>query len=475
MTVLLTSPSICVTAPAGTGKTHLIIESVAAYSGTKPLLILTHTNAGVSVLRQRLAEARVEPKRCNISTIDGFALLLVRKFPLRAAYSVSVQEVDYPKVRSAALALLTGQHIDSLLVANYGRVIVDEYQDCDVVQHSIVSRLVELLPVAVLGDPLQQIFTFNEEMPTWKNVQKQFQAQDELNEPQRWLRAGSGPLGYWLLELREEIRQQKGVDLSTAPKQSLTHIKNEGKDAPYSNPMASISGMTGRILVVGDATSELRRWELARGFPGALVVETVELKCLVRFAEDIDAAIAGSISAVSRAQEVLLGFASSVMTKVNATTLLKRLASIQKGKNINPATAYEQAGLDLAASLTYRSVLAFLECLEAQKGVRLFRPSIFYAALKVLRMATAGQVCNLSIAVTEYREHRRHLIASIPTIAVGSTLLLKGLEADNVFINDADSMNANNLYVALTRGSRKVIVRSKSPTITPIISKPKHV
>ena len=67
------------------------------------------------------------------------------------------------------------QHIDSLLVASYGRVIVDEFQDCDVVQHSIVSRPTELLPVAVLGDPLQQIFTFNEAMPTWEDVQKKFQ------------------------------------------------------------------------------------------------------------------------------------------------------------------------------------------------------------------------------------------------------------------------------------------------------------
>ena len=475
MTVLLAAPSICVTAPAGTGKTHLIVDSVAAYGGAKPLLILTHTNAGVSVLRRRLAEAGLKPMRCSVGTIDGFALLLVRKFPIRAAYCVDQNVIDYPRVRSAALALLTGQHIDSLLVANYGRVIVDEYQDCDVVQHSIVSRLTELLPVAALGDPLQQIFTFNEAMPTWEDVQKTFQTPHELTEPQRWLRVGSGPLGYWLLELREEIRQKKNVDLSTAPKQFLTHIKNEGKDATYSNPMASISGTTGRTLVVGDATSELRRWELARGFPGALVVETVELKCLVRLAEDIDAAIAGRAPAASRIQEIVLGFASSVMTKVSATKLLKRLASIQNGKNKTPTAAHEQAGIDLAASLTYRSVLAFLECLEAQKGVRLFRPSIFYAALKVLRMAATGQVSNLSVAVTEYREHVRHFITSVPTIAVGSTLLLKGLEADNVFINDADSMSANNLYVALTRGSRKIIVRSKSLTITPTISKPKHV
>lgn len=475
MTVLLAAPSICVTAPAGTGKTHLIVDTVAAYVDAKPLLILTHTNAGVSVLRRRLAVAGIEPKKCSVSTIDGFALLLVRKFPIRAAYCVGPNTIDYPKVRSAALALLTRHHIDSLLIANYGRVIVDEYQDCDVVQHGIVSHLAELLPVAVLGDPLQQIFTFNEAMPAWEDVQKQFQTSHELKEPQRWLRVDSGPLGYWLLELREEIRHQKSIDLSTAPKQSLNHIKNEGKDANYSNPMTSISGTTGRTLVVGDATSEPRRWELARGFPGALVVETVELKCLVNFAENIDAAISDSASAVSLVQEVVLAFASNVMTKVSATTLLKRVASIQKSKNKTPATAQEQAAMDLATSLTYRSVLAFLECLQAQKGARLFRPSMFYAALKVLRMAATGQVSNLSFAVAEYREHQRHLVTAVPTIAVGSTLLLKGLEADNVFINDADSMSANNLYVALTRGSRKIIVRSKNLTISPIISKPKHV
>lgn len=325
MTVLLATPSICVTAPAGTGKTHLIIESIAAYRDAKPLLILTHTNAGVSVLRQRLANAKVEQRKCSISTIDGFALMLVRKFPVRAAYLVSLHEVDYSKVRAAALALLTGQHIDSLIVANYGRVIVDEYQDCDVVQHSIVSRLTALLPVAVLGDPLQQIFTFNEAMPCWHEVQKQFQEHDELNEPQRWLRVGSGPLGYWLLQLREEIRQQKAVDLSTAPKQFLTYVRKEGKDAPFSNPLATISGVTGRILVVGDATSESRRWELARRFPGALVIETIELKCLVKLAENIDGAITGSISSASRVQELLLEFASTVMTKVSASMLLKRL------------------------------------------------------------------------------------------------------------------------------------------------------
>ncbi len=48
---------------------------------------------------------------------------------------------------------------------------------------------------------------------------------------------------------------------------------------------------------------------------------------------------------------------------------------------------------------------------------------------------------------------------------VGSTLLLKGLEADHTVIVDADVMKATDLYVAISRGSRSLTVVSKSPLL----------
>lgn len=50
----------------------------------------------------------------------------------------------------------------------------------------------------------------------------------------------------------------------------------------------------------------------------------------------------------------------------------------------------------------------------------------------------------------------------LPKKAVGSTLLLKGLEAEVVVILNGDSMNAKNLYVAMTRGAKKIVICSKS-------------
>ena len=48
-----------VTAPAGCGKTQLIAHALAGHRGNKPILVLTHTNAGVAALRGRLDRAGV--------------------------------------------------------------------------------------------------------------------------------------------------------------------------------------------------------------------------------------------------------------------------------------------------------------------------------------------------------------------------------------------------------------------------------
>lgn len=63
------------------------------------------------------------------------------------------------------------------------------------------------------------------------------------------------------------------------------------------------------------------------------------------------------------------------------------------------------------------------------------------------------------------REQARVLGRSVPKRAVGSTLLLKGLEADVAVVIDADQMDARNLYVAMTRGARRLVVCSQSHII----------
>jgi DNA helicase-2/ATP-dependent DNA helicase PcrA len=55
----------------------------------------------------------------------------------------------------------------------------------------------------------------------------------------------------------------------------------------------------------------------------------------------------------------------------------------------------------------------------------------------------------------------------LPKRAVGSTLLLKGLEAEAAVILNAGALDARNLYVAMTRGSKALTVCSPSPVLHP--------
>jgi DNA helicase-2/ATP-dependent DNA helicase PcrA len=64
------------------------------------------------------------------------------------------------------------------------------------------------------------------------------------------------------------------------------------------------------------------------------------------------------------------------------------------------------------------------------------------------------------------REQSRVLRRAVPHRAVGSALLLKGLEADVSVILDTDVLDARNLYVAMTRGSRRLVICSINPILS---------
>ena len=83
METLKAFPYGSVVAPAGCGKTQAIVTLVAT-SAAKPPLILTHTNAGVTVLHDRLKTAGVSTAAYRLSTIDAWSQQMVYAFPMRA-------------------------------------------------------------------------------------------------------------------------------------------------------------------------------------------------------------------------------------------------------------------------------------------------------------------------------------------------------------------------------------------------------
>jgi hypothetical protein len=97
----------------------------------------------------------------------------------------------------------------------------------------------------------------------------------------------------------------------------------------------------------------------------------------------------------------------------------------------------------------------------------LFRPD----PIRLLRGAVAVRpqavVNEWAEVITAIREQNRHLPRTDTKFGIGTTKVLKGLETDHAVVMDIDVLDAADLYVALTRGTKSLTVISKSKLLQP--------
>jgi len=466
---LLTLMRGSITAPAGCGKTQLIADSLRRHSDSKPILILTHTNAGKSALEDRLVKAKTAREAYRVATIDSWAIRLISKFPARSGHDRSIETLnnpntDYAAIRVAAWTLLASDAITDALKATYSRVFVDEYQDCTLPQHHIVSWLAQVLPTCVLGDPLQAIFNFREATVDWAtDVLRMFPESRELSTPWRWRNAGTERLGNWLLEARHALLAGQAIDLRSAPAEVTWLAVPDAPDGAHRVRLLAAQTKApvphGSVLVIGDSTSPSGQRLVASQTPGATTVEAVDLRDLTAFGQSFD-------PQKTNALETFVGFASELMTGLGVAQLLRRVQSIKSGTARNDATAVEAAAVAFSCAPSFDTAAAALRTFEESPGVRVFRPEVLRVCLAAFDMA-AKEGGSLSLAVARAREQNRHHGRPQIRRAVGSTLLLKGLEADTAIVLNPSDMNARHLYVALTRGARSLVICSRTPVLTP--------
>ena len=466
---LFSSARASVMAPAGCGKTQLIADTLKLYGNSKPVLVLTHTNAGRGALEARLERAGVARSTYRVFTIDGWSGRLVSKFPTRSGCDPQIlrhenPKADYPAIRLTALKLLESGDISDLLAATYSRLVVDEYQDCSLPQHGIVNAIAHTLPTCVLGDPLQAIFGFREQTVDWDaHVRAVFPQLGLMETPWRWRNVRTEALGHWLLAIRQPLLAGDAVDLGTAPaevqyvplvgNQTVIHLRR------MEAARTKAPNKDGTVLVIGNSKNPKGQRQIASVVPGASTVEALDLEDLTVFARTFDPAHADSMKR-------LVEFAAGIMTNLGGAKLQQRLASLRAGRAKKEANAIETACLAYGISPSYSAAVMLLEKLEAAPEVRVYRYEVLNVLKSALRTANGGN-CSFYEATVQARERHRHLSRRTGRVAVGSTLLLKGLEADAAIVLDPGEMDAKHLYVALTRGARKLVVCSPTSIITP--------
>lgn len=443
-------PSRCHIAPAGYGKTHRIVKELAGRTGLRSL-VLTHTNAGVGVIRARLKQNGVASSKAFVSTIDGWCLRLVKAYPYTAGIGITATVMpSWQEIRTGASRILARRFAGEVVRSSYGMIYVDEYQDCSLEQHAVVKALAAMVETHVFGDPLQGIFAFQGEeaqVVSWtEHIRPVFPV--ETNEtwmPQRW--AASPDLGRFVERLRREIIAGGQVDLR-APGVTLVPTEPIGQVSLLKRAIQQ----DGRTLVIRSLHPRCHHLAKMVGKPYRCI-EPVECPELLRFERDVAGAVGIDLPSV------LLGLLVKCCKdiKPNDARILNYLAKAQGGRKRLAHVGIRSIVESCERLMRDRTMGAMVEVMSHFADRHAYRPD----PIRILNDAAkmdGGALSGLSAAITKVHERDRHLARRMPWRCIGTTKLVKGLEAHNVIAMDVESMDAADLYVTLTRATHHLTI-----------------
>ena len=137
------------------------------------------------------------------------------------------------------------------------------------------------------------------------------------------------------------------------------------------------------------------------------------------------------------------------------------MRSILANTNRKAPSTLETALADYVTEKEIEKLKDLLIQIKDSSDVRVYRVAAFKAFEYAVDLVLSDQSLTLKEAMESARERTRQRgDGRVPHTAIGSTLLLKGLETDHCLILDAGQMNHQNLYVALSRGAKSVTVGS---------------
>ncbi|PWE16092.1 AAA family ATPase [Alcaligenes faecalis] len=452
-----------VIAPAGYGKTHLIAMAVKAAS--KKQLILTHTFAGVNSIKTKMTALGVPSSKYQIDTIASWSLRLCLAYPKTSGWKVEHPSgKQWSKLYECCSGLLGKQFVRRVVTATYAGVYVDEYQDCSDLQHGLVCAFAEFMPCRILGDPMQAIFDFggDEGKPVnWTvSVYPTFTCLGQLDTPWRWKTTGDPRLGDWLKKARETLAQGQKIDLSNGLPACVkrVHTTPELLGSKQYLSLMDLLGNHDSVIALhgGDQQSKNKTHLLARTLGGKFSsIEEVEGKDLHSFIRKLVAAKTtqqGFLLALDFSKKCFTGVGKALTAGTQKGQIAKQSKATKYPLVLHAANAY-------LGSPTSAHLRDFFLALKANPETSAYRRDLLYRFLNVLKNHINGVGANLTDAANKYQRDMRHTGRPIShRKLIGTTLLVKGLEYDHAVILDADTLDAKDLYVAMTRGAKTLTI-----------------
>lgn len=439
-------------APAGHGKTEAIAKTAALGART---LILTHTHAGVHALRGRLKRLGIPSGAAAVDTIDGWCMRYVRAFPKRGhpPHGMPSGSVEWTALRDNALNVLSVGAVRDVVQASYGRVLIDEYQDCDPGQHGLAKALAAIVPTVVFGDPMQGIFEFANARLQWdRDVYPHFPLALQLETPRRW-QDKNPALGTWIAETRQRLIDGERIDLESGP---ITFRRSD--DAfdmgLFFDGLDEREGTTAAIHCRRGMCDQLA--SATRGMYQS--IEEVAAKRLAQFAAAWDR----GDDAKARV-DAIREFSNDCFHKRDKTP----------GEELPPEQLAVIEQMNVAAKMLGESdsvgtAVQLMRLARRHPRWRLFRGELWRDAERGMAELASGRSASLAEAVLKIRHRVTASGRSLPQRTVSTPLLLKGLEFDHVLIPVAshfateDHAQAKLFYVAISRATRSLTIAAPS-------------
>ncbi|MBS0225718.1 MAG: UvrD-helicase domain-containing protein [Proteobacteria bacterium] len=422
-------------------------------------LVLTHTHAGVHALRARMSRLGIDPRAAAVDTIASWASRYTAAFPtLGKPLGRMPVGNEWGQLYTGGLDVLSVSPVRDVIAASYDRVLVDEYQDCDLAQHHLVTALAEQLPTIVFGDPMQGIFGFRgNPSVSWENdVFPVFPLVGTLEEPMRWMKTNPH-LGEWIAHVRRQLERCESVDLTGGP---ATYLPCEDVYdlSPLFYELDEASGSVAALHCRRGTCDQLAKLSKA----AYQAIEDIACKTLQEFAVAWDQASASDREGLLR-------------QLVKAAVTSKRLKDGEKD-TVQDLEAWERVVASyrvLGVTGDPQEAVNVLSGLRLHSRVRTFRAELIRDTTKALAALAEGKHATLAHSAFVIRQRVSHMGRYLPRRTVSTPLLLKGLEFDRVSIPDAvhfdqerdQGVRAKLFYVALSRARSSLVISSSSPTI----------
>lgn len=455
---ILQIPSAAIIAPAGHGKTEMIADIVKHSEGKQ--LLLTHTNAGVDAIEKRLKKRSISKEKYTVTTIAAFCIKWCTSYDNTGNFDKTLSPINgreeakayYSQLYLGAKNIFETDWAGNVLKATYTGIVVDEYQDCLQEQHEIILAMHKHLPVRVLGDPMQGIFSFAGKLVDWSCLE--FPIVDVITKPWRWYKSNP-ELGEYLMKVREALlpslnKHQCSLQIDTNNKNVEIVSPTNFTGFSHLNEISKFSS------VVYIAKWPQQQLEFCSRMPGIFQYdEKQECDELFKYAKLFDEK-AGAELAISVIKFVV----------ECSTGIVKELKSyIEKLKDedfdfssLRKHTDFRDILAEAAPDITKETVLKMLIWFSSSSIFKQYRAELLSEMIRSVKYAIDHNMTIFNAANHIRKDMGLQKRYTGFKFLSSRTLLSKGLEFECVIIDMTTPLSAKDFYVAMTRAMKKIYI-----------------